>query len=61
MWTRDSKNKIMFEERMDKYDIFRNPEVKRLLFYHFLAFHFVSYLKNFGNKITYSFNISDMF
>ncbi|XP_012944095.1 ras-associated and pleckstrin homology domains-containing protein 1, partial [Aplysia californica] len=26
MWTRDSKNKVMFEERMDKYDLFRNPE-----------------------------------
>ncbi|GFO38016.1 ras-associated and pleckstrin homology domains-containing protein 1 [Plakobranchus ocellatus] len=26
MWTRDSKNKIMFEDRMDKYDLFRNPE-----------------------------------
>ncbi|XP_055895083.1 uncharacterized protein LOC106060612 isoform X4 [Biomphalaria glabrata] len=26
MWTRDSKNKVVFEERMDKYDLFRNPE-----------------------------------
>ncbi|CAL1537600.1 unnamed protein product, partial [Lymnaea stagnalis] len=26
MWTRDSKNKVMFQERMDKYDLFRNPE-----------------------------------
>ncbi|XP_059163290.1 ras-associated and pleckstrin homology domains-containing protein 1-like isoform X2 [Physella acuta] len=26
MWTKDSKNKVMFEERMDKYDLFRNPE-----------------------------------
>ncbi|KAH9488658.1 hypothetical protein Btru_061254 [Bulinus truncatus] len=26
MWTRDSKNKVIFEERMDKYDLFRNPE-----------------------------------
>lgn len=26
MWTKDSKNKIMFEDRLDKYDLFRNPE-----------------------------------
>ncbi|XP_033761330.1 ras-associated and pleckstrin homology domains-containing protein 1-like isoform X2 [Pecten maximus] len=26
MWTRDSKNKIMFEERQEKYDLFRRPE-----------------------------------
>jgi hypothetical protein len=27
MWTRDTKNKILFEERQEKYDLFRHPEV----------------------------------
>ncbi|XP_041366457.1 ras-associated and pleckstrin homology domains-containing protein 1-like isoform X2 [Gigantopelta aegis] len=26
MWTRDSKNKILFEERQEKYEIFQHPE-----------------------------------
>ncbi|ESP00750.1 hypothetical protein LOTGIDRAFT_140588, partial [Lottia gigantea] len=26
MWTRDSKNKILFEERSQKYDLFNQPE-----------------------------------
>lgn len=26
MWTRDSKNKIYFVEREDKYDMFQNPQ-----------------------------------
>ncbi|XP_050418262.1 ras-associated and pleckstrin homology domains-containing protein 1 isoform X3 [Patella vulgata] len=26
MWTRDSKNKILFEERQQKYDLFKQPE-----------------------------------
>lgn len=26
MWTRDSKNKILYEERQEKYDLFRHPE-----------------------------------
>ena len=30
MWTRDTKNKILFEERQEKYDLFRYPEVSHL-------------------------------
>lgn len=26
MWTRDSKNKLLFVERIDKYDLFFHPE-----------------------------------
>ena len=28
MWTRDTKNKIMFETRQQKNDLFRCPEVR---------------------------------
>lgn len=31
MWTRDSKNKILFEERTEKNDLFKNPEKYLLL------------------------------
>lgn len=27
MWTRDSKNKVLFEERSEKFDLFKHPEV----------------------------------
>ena len=27
MWTRDSKNKVLFEERREKYNLFFQPEV----------------------------------
>lgn len=27
MWTRDTKNRILFEEREEKFDLFRRPEV----------------------------------
>ena len=26
LWTRDSKNKLLFSERLDKYDLFLRPE-----------------------------------
>jgi len=27
-WTRDSQNKLMFIERIEKYALFKNPQVK---------------------------------
>lgn len=30
MWTRDTKNRILYEEREEKNDLFRRPEVQHL-------------------------------
>lgn len=26
-WTRDSENKVLFQERPEKYEVFKNPQV----------------------------------
>lgn len=31
-WTRDSQNKLMFVERIEKYALFKNPQVRTVLF-----------------------------
>lgn len=30
-WTRDSQNRLMFTERIEKYALFKNPQVRRTL------------------------------
>lgn len=32
-WTRDSQNKLMFVERIEKYALFKNPQVSIMLFH----------------------------
>lgn len=38
MWTRDSRNKVLFEERREKYNLFFHPEVSTA----FCTFSFIA-------------------
>lgn len=38
-WTRDSENKVLFQERGEKYEVFKNPQVSPLTLYTFIKQH----------------------
>ncbi len=44
-WTRDSQNKLMFIERIEKYALFKNPQVK-LFFFMYTEKNLIKPIKN---------------